>query len=63
MAIIEQLLQYFQPLVLLIVLEILTDFKDLLLHSDIGGISLHKTGLEGLDLGIEEAERAGIGDF
>ena len=63
LAIIEQLLQYFQPLVLLIILEILTYFKNLLLHSRISRISLHKTRLEGLDLGIKEAERAGIGNF
>ena len=35
LAIIEQLLQYFQPLVFLIFLEILTDFKDLMLHCSI----------------------------
>ena len=63
LAIIEQLLQYFQPLIFLIILEILADFMNLLLHLGILHISLHKTRLESLDLGIKEAECARIGDF
>ena len=62
-AVIEQLLQYFQPLVFLIILEILANFEDLLLNCGVLWIVLHKTGLEGLDLGVEQAECAGVGDF
>jgi len=47
----------------LIILEALTDFMDLFLCAFISGISLHKLWLESLNLSVEEAEGAWVGDL
>ena len=59
----EQFLQGFQPCLLPIILEVLTELEDLFLCHGVSGILLHKSRLECLNLGAEQAEGSGSGDF
>ena len=59
----EQIMQCFQARLFLIILETLTDFENLFLHCGLHWISLHKSRLESLNLGVEQAEGTRIGNF